>query len=417
MRERILFVTNSGRLDGGSRDLISLLRRLSSDGIEPVVVLAEAGLFGAEVEKLGVKTVRISQPAWLGCGTMDSWLYSMRLLPKAVEEIRSVIRKENISGVVTNASVIPAGALAAAIEGVPHLWIAREFVGQGGMVGPLDATLVHGCMGALSARVVCVSEALATAVAKTINLEKVAVVHSGIDTGWFARCAPDHDNHVIVSVGTTTPEKGLDDLVEAACILAEDNLSFTVRVVGDFDLLSYKEKVEKRLLSLGIQQHFQFINFQKDIRPCLDRAAVACMPSHAEGMGMTIVEAMAAGLPVVATDCGGPRDLIDHDQTGLLVPVGSPDTLAGALRRILADTNLAAAMGQAGRMRARQRFDADATVPLMIEHAENTVAAKPDTNTAPLAALLLQLLSISGPRILLGKKWRLLQLFERCWGK
>ncbi len=413
MKKRILFIANSGRLDGGSLDLFSLLKRMPSDKVESVVVLAEDGLFTAEVEMLGLKTVRINQPWWVACGTLDSWLYSMRLLPKIVEDIRSIIQKEHVSAVVTNASVIPAGALAAAIEGKPHLWIAREFVGRGAMVGPLDTALIHGCMAALSVCVVCVSDTLAASVAETIGWEKVKVVYSGIDTGRFAQCASDHGSHTIVSVGITTHEKGLDDLVEATRILAENKCTFSVRIVGDFDLLPYKGKVERRLISLGIERLFQFINFQKDIRPCLDRAAIACIPSHAEGMGMTIVEAMSAGLPVVATDCGGPRDLIDSGKTGLLVPSERPGALAKALRQVLANPRLAASMGEAGRIRARQRFDVATTVPLMIEHIENALMAKPDTNVAPLAAWLLRLLSISAPRISLGKKWKLLQLLEK----
>lgn len=380
--------------------------------IEPVVVLAEDGPFNAKVEALGVRTVRVEQSWWVTSGTVDAWLYSMRLLPKAVESIRSIIRRENITAVVTNASVIPAGALAAAIEEKPHLWIAREFVGQGGFLGPLDTTTIHGCMGALSVCVVCVSKTLAAVVMRTVGQEKVAVVHSGVDTARFADCALDCDSRVIVSIGTTTPEKGLDDLVEAAGILAEGTSKFTVRVVGDFDHLTYRTKVERRLKSLGIQQYFQFTGFQTDTRPSLHRAAIYCSPSHTEGMGMTIVEAMSAGLPVVAADSGGPRDIVEEGKTGMLVPVKNPEALAEALREVLTNPKLAASMGEAGRKRARQRFDVDMTVPLMVEQLERVLTAKPDKAVAPLARWLVQLLSVGGPRILLGKKLKLFQFLE-----
>ncbi|OGV52479.1 MAG: hypothetical protein A2X49_09190 [Lentisphaerae bacterium GWF2_52_8] len=412
MNKRILFITNSGSLGGASLDLLSLLGRLPVARIEPVVVVAEDGPFNAKVEALGVRTVRVEQPWWVTSGTVDAWLYSMRLLPKAVESIRSIIRKEDITAVVTNVSVIPAGALAAAIEEKPHLWIVREFVGQGGFLGPLDTTMIHGCMGALSVCVVCVSETLAAVVREKIGGEKIAVVHSGIETGRFSGCTPDHDSQAIVSIGATTPEKGLDDLVEAAGILIRKGSEFSVRVVGDFDHLTYRAKVERRLKFLGIQQCFQFTGFQTDTRPSLHRVAIYCSPSHTEGMGMTIVEAMSAGLPVVATDSGGPRDLVEEGKTGMLVPVKKPEALAEALREVLTNPKLAASMGEAGRKRARQRFDVDTTVPLMVEQLERVLMAKPDKAVAPLARWLVQLLSIGGPRILLGKKLKLFQFLE-----
>lgn len=414
MSKRVLFVTNSGGLGGASRDLLSLLGRLPAGRIEPVVVVAEAGPFSAEVEALGVKTVRVAQPWWVTSGTVDAWLYSMRLLPKAVEGLRSIIREEDIAAVVTNVAVVPAGALAASIEGKPHAWIVREFVGHGGFLGPLDPATMHGCMGALSARVVCVSETLAASVRKTVGQEKVAVVYSGVDTARFADCALDCDSRVIVSVGATTPEKGLDDLVEAAGILAGKTPKFTVRIVGEFDHLTYRAKIEKRLKSLGIQHCFQFSGFQKDIRPCFRRAAIYCNPSHTEGMGMTIVEAMAAGLPVVATDCGGPRDLVEDGKTGMLVPVKSPDALASALEQMLADSGRRKVMGEAGRRRALKLFDLKVTVPQLVGMIEEVIQSPSAAQSKPVAELLMKFLEVGGPRILMGKKWKLLQLMGKA---
>lgn len=414
MNKRVLFVTNSGGLGGASRDLLSLLGRLRTSRIEPVVVVAEPGPFGAEVEALGIKTVRVAQPWWVTSGSVDAWLYSIRLLPKAVESLRSVICKEDIAAVVTNVAVVPAGALAASMEGKPHAWIVREFMGHGGFLGPLDPATIYGCMGALSTRVVCVSNTLAASVRRTTGQEKVAVVYSGVDTARFADCAPDYDSRVIVSVGTTTPEKGLDDLVEAAGILAGKTPKFTVRIVGEFDHLTYKAKIERRLKSLGIQNCFQFSGFQKDTRPCLRRAAICCNPSHTEGMGMTIVEAMAAGLPVVATDCGGPRDLVEDGKTGVLVPVKNPETLAGALEQMLADPGRRKVMGEAGRRRALELFDLKTTLPQLAGILEEVIQSSPAAQSKPLAELMMKLLEVGGPRILMGKKWKLLQLMGKA---
>jgi glycosyltransferase involved in cell wall biosynthesis len=86
-------------------------------------------------------------------------------------------------------------------------------------------------------------------------------------------------------------------------------------------------------------------------------ADIFCLPSHFEGLPMSIVEAMLTGLPVVATDIRGPREQVVEGETGLLVPPATVAPLAAALTRLGNDPSLRAAMGAAGRARAVARFD------------------------------------------------------------
>jgi len=327
--------------------------------------------------------------------------------------MREVILRENIDLVCTNTSVIPAGALAAALELRCHVWRPHEFVGQGTCKGPLEASTIRGCMAMLSNHIAAGSEILAREFIGDGLAAKVAGVFSGIDCSLYEHCSPDWSGRTILSIAATTPSKGLEDLVEAAVLLNRRGVDNSVVVVGAFDHESYRQQILKKLRTAQIANRFELAGYQEDLLPFLNRASVYCCPSHTEAMSRVAVEAMAAGLPVVATDCGGPRDLVEEGETGMLVPVKDPEALANALEQMLADPGRREAMGEAGRRRALERFDLKATVASLVGVLEAAIQAPPAAQARPFAQLILNLLETSGPRILLGKKWKLFRLMER----
>jgi glycosyltransferase involved in cell wall biosynthesis len=101
----------------------------------------------------------------------------------------------------------------------------------------------------------------------------------------------------------------------------------------------------------------QRLGYRHDVARLLAAADIFCLPSHFEGLPMSVIEAMLSGLPVVATDVRGPREQVVHGETGLLVPPATVPPLAEALARLASDPGLRARMGQAGRTRALKRYD------------------------------------------------------------
>ena len=99
------------------------------------------------------------------------------------------------------------------------------------------------------------------------------------------------------------------------------------------------------------------LGYRSDVAAVLAAADVFVLPSHFEGLPMSVIEAMLTGLPVVATDIRGPREQVVDGETGLLVPAGSVERLAAALGRLVGDAGLRARMGEAGRRRALALFD------------------------------------------------------------
>jgi glycosyltransferase involved in cell wall biosynthesis len=184
------------------------------------------------------------------------------------------------------------------------------------------------------ARIVIAPSTALAEEARQLGAEDVRTIPSGVD---LPKAVGDEaDPPEILYAGRLSPEKGVRELVAAANGLP-------LVVVGDGPL---RDEVSG---ARGFVPH-------EELERLYARAAVVTCPSHREGFGVVCAEAMAHGRPVVAGDVGGLRDLVVHEETGLLVPPKDVEALRGALRRLLADGELRRRFGEAGRARIGERF-------------------------------------------------------------
>ena len=175
----------------------------------------------------------------------------------------------------------------------------------------------------------------------------------------------------LLFVGTIYPLKGLLHLVEA---LAEAQkklgAGILLRVIGHIgggaDAIKYDKQVRHRAEELHIAERVQWLGVlnERDVARQLAHSDVLVLPSFQETLPMAVAEAMAAGVPVIATRAGGTPELVEHNQTGLLVTPGRSDELAGALCKLLPDAALRRQFGAAGRAKA------------LADYAPRVVAAK-----------------------------------------
>jgi len=121
---------------------------------------------------------------------------------------------------------------------------------------------------------------------------------------------------------------------------------------------------------------------RSDVPELLQAADVVCLSSTAEGLPMVILEAMAAGKPIVATEIGGVPEAVQNDRTGILVPVGDAQAFAAALVRLAGDAELAARMGQAGRERHRTQFSFERMIDEYADVLDGMLATPTSTNVA-----------------------------------
>lgn len=188
------------------------------------------------------------------------------------------------------------------------------------------------------------------------------------------------DDRPVVHIGRLTPWKGQDVLLRALPPLLAEVPEVRVVLVGSAtDQLGREFEAELRSLAgdLGVAERVEFAGSRRDIPDVLAVAEVAVHSStEPEPFGRVIVEAMAAGKPVVAARAGGVPEIIDHGITGLLVPPNQPAALAAAIVRLLVDPTAAAAMGERAGEQARRRFGLIAHA-VRIQDAYDQVLAEP----------------------------------------
>ena len=218
-------------------------------------------------------------------------------------------------------------------------------------------------------RVLSVSSRLAERMARDVGfpVERIHVIRNGVDT---ARLHPGHRNAaraefglspgeiVLGTAGRLVPVKDQATLLRALAILKQRGLSFTGLIAGKGPLL---DELTGLAASLGLTD-VRFLGNRPDVERVLAALDVFLLTSESEGLSNTIQEAMATGVPVVATHVGGADELVAHGVTGVLVPAKRPDALADALEPLMTTAPLREQMGQAGRRRAEEVFALDRMV-------------------------------------------------------
>lgn len=206
----------------------------------------------------------------------------------------------------------------------------------------------------LVGRVVCVSEDCARlSAAEGVAPGRLCVIRNGIDVARFAYAGPAASGPAVM-VGRLSPEKDVANLLRATALLARECPSFRLEIAGDGECLPGLRWLAGQL---GLDSQVRFLGEVRDIPSLLARASLFVLPSLTEGLSLTLLEAMARGLPVVATRVGGNPEVVVEGETGFLVPSQSPQELAGALLRIQRDPHLGDRMGRAGRQRVEAHFD------------------------------------------------------------
>ena len=220
-------------------------------------------------------------------------------------------------------------------------------------------------------RVLSVSTRLAERMSREIGfpLDRVQTIRNGVELSRFAGLMGRADARlalglpveapVVGAVGRLVPVKDHVGLVEAAALLGRDGLRPVVVIAGDGPL---RADIETRAAALGVGSQVRLLGHRQDIDTVFAALDIFVLSSRSEGLSNTILEAMAAGVPVVATRVGGADEMVVEGTTGLLVPAASPEELATALRRLLLDPALRTTMGHAGRARVEQAFDLAETV-------------------------------------------------------
>jgi len=187
--------------------------------------------------------------------------------------------------------------------------------------------------------------------------DQYITIYSGVDT---EKCRDSQllnlnipsDHSKVLMASRLTKGKGFEELIQAAKKISRQKKKVSFLIAGEGKL---KQRIEKSIHDNGLQDHFLLLGYRKDLYRVMKSADLFVLPSHAEGTPRVITEAMAVGLPIIATSVGGIPEQVEDGKNGLLIEPKNPDQLAEAILRLLNDRELRLQMGREGYKKA-QRF-------------------------------------------------------------
>lgn len=369
----VLFAHSSAELYGADRILIELASGLRERGHPLLVVLPAPGPLHAELQRAQVQAER------LNLGVLRRRYFSVRGLcnrlcriVRAVRRLRAHVRTQGLQVVHSNTTAVLAGALAARWAGVPHVWHVHEITTRPRWF----AALMARCVAALADRAVFVSNATMEHMCSLHAgvRRKATVIHNGIDvrraTGGRpgllkAECDWPGETVVVGMIGRINWWKGQGALLDSVQRLVPSMPQLRCLMVGG--VYDGEEKLRQDLLArvrtCGLERTVAVLDFRDDIANVLADLDIFVLPSTEPDPFPTVVlEAMAAGLPVVAFRHGGVCEMAEDGVTGLLCAPGDTAAMASAIERLACDSALREAMGAAGRARIARLFSRDAFI-------------------------------------------------------
>lgn len=202
--------------------------------------------------------------------------------------------------------------------------------------------------------------------------EKIHRIPNGVDVREFRRRGPLQDTSKarFILLGRRTPQKGIDTALQAVKILADRGLA------EDLELYFYGwdyPEWDYRQLSrdLGVDRYVTFLPFEKNVVDLYQEAYGLLLPSLGEGLSNVLLEAMAMELPVIGSRVSGTKEVVDHQQDGLLIPPNSPEALAEAMELVLTNPELAAKLGRQARRKVQKQYSLDAVAQKYAELYES----------------------------------------------
>lgn len=368
---RLLYLIGELRSGGSERQLYLLLKSLDSRGFLPQVVVwnfSDNQRYAAPIRALGVPIHGF--PAGLSTSN-KLWHLRRLVLDLTPEVLHSYSFYLNLA----------AQCAAYGTRTIPIGSVRSDFVSDrkdsGVLIGHLSARWPrHQVCNSMTAMV------LAGRTSDPFTPERLSVVRNGLDCNEIRWSPVSLGNRVsLLGIGSLVSVKRWDRLVAAAAELKKRKLDFVLRIVGDGPLRS---ALEAQARDLGLDDRVEFIGQRDDISGLLAESTFLAHTSDAEGCSNVIMEAMASGRPVVATDVGDASSLVEDGKTGFVVQRESFKKLVDCMALLIRDRNLCQRMGEAGRAKGLREFGLDRLVCETLAAYE--AAGWRSSNGSPLSA-------------------------------
>jgi glycosyltransferase involved in cell wall biosynthesis len=371
---KILFVIDSLGAGGAERSLAELLPALEDAGIEAIIACLDRRPHGVEAEVLASGA-------------------DVRFLPRRpvarVRELRSIVARESPDLIHTTilasnlvgrlASIGSPATVLTSLVSTPYMPIRK----QDPRVRPLALSAVRLVDIATARRLTdhfhAITEAVKSWAVADMGLDpsRITVVHRGRNSDRLGEPGPERrrsarlalglrdDDEVILTVGRQEFQKGQRYLLEAVAALAPRRPHLRLLIAGRRGASS--PELDRLLAVPQLAGRVHVLGHREDVPDLLTASDLFAFPSLLEGLGGSVLEAMALGLPIVASDLPAVREIVEEGENALLVPVAAADELAEAIDRILQDPRLARRFGQRSREIFLERFTSTRSAEAMID--------------------------------------------------
>ena len=354
-RTRVAYVIGELGKGGAEYQLVELLRHLDRTLWEPhLIVLSEGGYWADEVRRLEVPLTELPRSGHLDLSRVRALRRALGTAAPAV--LHTVLWAANCYG-----------RLAALGLGIPRVVTAE----RNAIARPGWEIAVERALDPLTDLYLVNAAAVARELERHgLPARKMRVVHNGVDLRRFPPFAVEREaaraaaglpgaRRLVAQVGRLTPQKDYPTYLQAVARVAARHADVDFLVVGDGP---DGEALRRLAGDLGIAERVHWLGLRHDVPAILAGVDVLVLASRYEGLPNVVIEAMAAGAVVVATDVGGCRELVASEREGILIEPGQPDALAVAVSSLLDDDERRRTMARAARARVEREFSVEAMV-------------------------------------------------------
>ena len=349
---RILQISSAREIGGGERHLADLANALAGRGHEVFAALSPASPVRSLLSSLPPTNI-VELPMRNSLNLVTAMKLSRFVRANEIEIVHAHVARD-----------YPLAALATSGP-IARLVLTRH------VLFPLNR--IHQLSLRRTRRVIAVSQAVAESLVaqRVFDSKKIVTIHNGIDVARFGNAFSERASDQALRIGTIghlAPIKGQEDFVRAAAIVNQSRRDIEFVIAGEDKSQSRENRIalEKLITELGMNDKVRLVGWIEDVPGFLSTIDLFVSSAHSEPFGLSIVEAMAAGVPVVATASEGAREIIEDRESGRLVPIGDSASLARVIDELMNDETERRRLAQNAKAVAREQF----SLERMVERTE-----------------------------------------------
>lgn len=392
--KKVLFYSHTGTVSGAEIVLLMALRRIDRQRFSPMAVCPAEGSLAEKISELGVPVKTIDPLEARFTWRIDLLLRYLASFIGTYRQLRAAIRDGKPDLIHANSIRAGLAATAASVATrTPVFWHLQDELPR----HPLSSAIRLFAAASSRVRLIAASKATGDSFCGRIRsvfqtCTPLRIIHNVVELNNF-NTDPRHRHEirkelglaesefVVGVVGQITPRKGQLELIRVFANSQGQMPSSTLLIVGaamfNQDHM-YLEELKKLTRELGLTGRVKFIGKRQDVVKVMQSLDVLVVNSRSEAFVIVALEALACGTPVIATDVGGIREMIQHKVSGWLVPFGDEQLLAGALTTLSHSPDLRLAFSVAGKSAVTEHFHADKFIAQLEEFFEQSVEASRD---------------------------------------